>query len=297
MKDITINIALMQFDVNSHSLEESYQKAKEFIPKAKQQGADIALFPELWTTGYEEYPSGENNISEWKEKSIWIEHPDYEKYINIAKQNEIAILLTFLESDEKRKNFYNTATLIDARGETVLHYRKTHTVDKGWERMFVRGEELPVTVLSIPGKGDVKIGAMICYDREFPEPARILMLQGAEIILTPNACELDDGNRIPQFQTRAFENMLGIAMANYPRLTGRSIAFDGMREKGKEYNPCLVKSTDNTEGIFMANFDIEKLRAYRANDIHGDAYRRPDLYDKLLENNPQEPFIREKARR
>jgi len=55
---------------------------------------------------------------------------------------------------------------------------------------------------------------MICYDREFPESARILMLKGAEIILTPNCCELEQ-SRLGQFRTRAFENMVGVAMANY----------------------------------------------------------------------------------
>ena len=55
---------------------------------------------------------------------------------------------------------------------------------------------------------------MICFDREFPESARILMLKGAEIILTPNACEMED-NRICQFKTRAYENMVGVVLANY----------------------------------------------------------------------------------
>lgn len=55
---------------------------------------------------------------------------------------------------------------------------------------------------------------MICYDREFPESARILMLKGAEIILVPNACDMKPG-RINQLSTRAFENMVGLAMTNY----------------------------------------------------------------------------------
>src|SRR4051794_38026705 len=55
---------------------------------------------------------------------------------------------------------------------------------------------------------------MICYDREFPESARVLMLGGAELILTPNACGLD-ADRLGQFRARAYENMVGVAMANY----------------------------------------------------------------------------------
>ena len=143
-----------------------------------------------------------------------------------------------LESNKQRTEFYNSATLVDKNGNTILHYRKTHMVDKGWESMLVAGEEFPVADLET-SKGLVKVGIMICYDREFPEVARILMLEGAELILVPNACVLEN-NRIAQFQSRAFENMLGVAMANYPNLGGKSVAFDGMRKKGEEYDPLLV---------------------------------------------------------
>ena len=106
---------------------------------------------------------------------------------------------------------------------------------------------------------------MICFDREFPESARILMLKGAELILTPNACELE-ANRIGQFRARAFENMLGVAMANYaiPQENGHSAAFDGIafKETGSR-DTCLVQA-DGHEGIYLAEFDLDMLRAYRA---------------------------------
>ena len=72
---------------------------------------------------------------------------------------------------------------------------------------------------------------MICYDREFPESARILMLKGAEIILVPNACPMEI-NRLSQLRGRAYENMVGIATVNYPLgkpdCNGHSSAFDGV---------------------------------------------------------------------
>jgi predicted amidohydrolase len=118
--------------------------------------------------------------------------------------------------------------------------------------------------------GPVKVGAMICFDREFPESARILMLKGAELILTPNACELE-ANRIGQFRTRAFENMLGVAMANYaiPQENGHSAAFDGIafKETGSR-DTCLVQA-DGHEGIYLADLDLDWLRAYRANEVWG----------------------------
>lgn len=134
-------------------------------------------------------------------------------------------------------------------------------------------------------RGKVKIGIMICYDREFPEVARLLMLEGAEIIFTPNACTLEN-NRIAQFQARGLENMMCVAMANYPqpKNNGQSVAFDGMREKGVNYDPTLIKLGEDEElGIF--EIDIDKLRKYRKDEIWGDAYRRPCLYKKLAEDD------------
>jgi len=69
-----------------------------------------------------------------------------------------------------------------------------------------------------------------------------------------------------------------------------------MREKGVDYDPLMVRA-DDTEGIWYAELDTEKLRAYRAKEIWGDAYRKPRLYNKLIENNPKHPFLRAKAKR
>ena len=109
-----------------------------------------------------------------------------------------------------------------------MTYAKVHTCDFSMEAACTPGDDFYVCSLDTD-KGDVKVGAMICFDREFPESARILMLKGAELILTPNSCLLDDG-RVGQFRARAFENMVGVAMTNYaaPQCNGRSVAFDAV---------------------------------------------------------------------
>ncbi|MCC6698988.1 MAG: carbon-nitrogen hydrolase family protein [Candidatus Hydrogenedentes bacterium] len=122
--------------------------------------------------------------------------------------------------------------------------------------------------------GPVHVGAMICFDREQPESARILMLKGAELILTPNACTLEE-MRLDQFKIRAWENQVGVAMANYPgpNQNGRSVAYD---PGGK----CLVLA-DDSEGVFIADFDLNDLRERRSKAIFGNAYRRPHRYGIL----------------
>ena len=99
--------------------------------------------------------------------------------------------------------------LFDRYGERRLVYAKVHTCDFGAERNLTPGDDFYVTDLDT-ACGIVKVGAMICYDREFPESARILMLKGAELILVPNACPMEI-NRLAQLRGRAYENMTAIA--------------------------------------------------------------------------------------
>ena len=133
-------------------------------------------------------------------------------------------MLTGLFSGKKAPR--NTALLIDRTGNILLRYDKVHTCDFSMELCW-KTEKIFLSA-SLMGK----IGLMICFDREFPESACILMLNGAEIILVPNACDMNPA-RLSQLSTRAMENMVGVAMANYPsdpsldrQGWGQSCAFD-----------------------------------------------------------------------
>ena len=103
--------------------------------------------------------------------------------------------------------------------------------------------------------GNVRVGAMICYDREFPESARILMLKGAELMLVPNACPMEI-NRLAQLRGRAFENMAAIATCNYPKsvpdCNGNSTVFDGVaylpEEEGSR-DTCILQTA--REKVFI----------------------------------------------
>ena len=102
--------------------------------------------------------------------------------------------------------------------------------------------------------GTVQVGAMICFDREFPESARILMLKGAELILVPNACPMEI-NRLSQLRGRAYENMLAIATCNYPETVpdcnGGSSVFDGVAylpEEEHSRDTCILQA-GGQEGI------------------------------------------------
>ena len=138
---------------------------------------------------------------------------------------------------------------------------------------------------------------MICFDREFPESARILMLQGAELILVPNACPMEI-NRLSQLRARAFENMLAIATCNYPEgvpdCNGGSSVFDGVAylpELEGSRDTCILQA-GGTEGIYVAELNLEQLRRYRETEALGNAYRHPKKYGLLTETDIRPPFVR-----
>jgi len=284
-----LKIALLQI-LSESTLEGNLKKGLEYCRKAKIQGADIALFPEMWSIGYDI----EKNINELKSSSITIESPFIDSFCKLAKELEMAIGITFLEQYKPLPR--NTFCLIDKKGNIILTYAKVHTCVFGDECKLAAGENFHVAELKT-SQGTVKVGAMICFDREFPESARILMLKGAEIILVPNACPIGI-NRFAQLRSRAYENMVAVAMSNYPKgqfdCNGHSCVFDGIAydsEAGER--DMLIAQAGEHEDIFMAELPINKLREYRNTEVLGNAYRHPSKYNLLVENHIEEPFIRD----
>ena len=285
----SLKVALLQL-LPLDTLEGNLEKGIQYCKKAKEQGADIALFPEMWSVGYR-IPQ---DIDQLKSTTISINSPFIDGFCQLAKELDMAIGITLLERYDPLPR--NTLCLIDRFGNKVLTYAKVHTCDFGEECRLTPGEDFYVAELdTIQGK--VKIGAMICYDRELPESARILMLKGAEVILVPNACPMEI-NRLSQLRARAYENMVGIATANYPKGTpdcnGHSSAFDGIAYVPEELGSrdMLVVEAGEREGIYLADFPMAELRQYRATEVHGNAYRHPKKYKLLLSELIEEPFLR-----
>lgn len=289
-----LKVALLQL-LPKNTLEENLQKGVQHCKKAKEMGADIALFPEMWSVGY----NIPENINELKASAISADSEFMRSFAALAKELDMAIGITFLEKYESLPR--NTLCLFDRFGNRVLTYAKVHTCDFGDECRLTAGDDFYVADLNTE-QGNVKIGAMICYDREFPESARILMLKGAEIILVPNACPMEI-NRISQLRARAYENMVGIATVNYPLgqpdCNGHSTAFDGMayRPSDSGSRDTLIVEAGEREGIYLADFPIDEIRNYRNREVHGNAYRHPQKYKLLVSESVEEPFLRKDYRK
>lgn len=289
-----LKIAMLQISTGS-TLNENLEKGISYCRKAKEMGADIALFPEMYSNGYNIY---DRPVDEWKAEAISLDSNFIVSFGLLAKELDMAIGITLLE--KYGDNPRNTLVVFDRFGERKLVYAKVHTCDFSVERNLTPGDDFYVTELDT-ACGIVKVGAMICYDREFPESARILMLKGAELVLVPNACPMEM-NRLSQLRGRAFENMLAIATCNYPEgfpdCNGYSSVFDGVvyiPELPHSRDTCILMA-DGKEDVFIAELDLKQLRRYRQEEVHGNAFRHPKKYGLLVDTKINAPFIRDEYR-
>lgn len=273
-----LHIAMLQMTSHGHDREANGAKAEQWCRWARERGADIALMPEMFSIGYHPFHGTDpGDIAAWQSLAVPSDGEWVGRFRRLAKELDMAIGVAYLEAWPGAPR--NSLTLIDRHGEVAFTYAKIHTCDfAAFEFVTTPGERVHVVDLDT-ARGPVRVGAMICFDREFPETARLNMLQGAELVLTPNACLLDD-LRISQYRVRALENSMALAMTNYPDgfNNGRSVAVDAAGG--------VLAGANGSEQILSAVLDIDNLRAYRATTIWGDAYRRPHRYEALAANEP-----------
>ncbi len=291
-----LRVALLQLLSAGPRPEDNLVRGIVACRQAAAAGADLAVFPELWQVGYA-LPANQPEARGVCEKfAIGLDDRWLEEFRLEARRLNMAVVTTFLQRWPGAPR--NAAVLIDRTGHDIATYAKVHTCDFSLEAAITPGDKFCVASLDTR-HGPVQVGIMICYDREFPESARTLMLEGAEVVVTPNACDLNP-DRVGQFRARAFENMLAVAMANYPvpQYNGHSCAFDGVafQVDGRDRDHKLVEAGPEP-GVVFADIDLALLRGYRARETWGDAYRKPYAYQSLVSPQPRPPFVRHDARR
>lgn len=285
-------VAILQLNA-INNMDNSLKKGLIACRKAKELGADIAVFPEMWNIGYE-MPENDEDLGDWINKSIYENNNYLLTFKKLAKELNMAISITFLEKTKDLPK--NSVIIYDRFGNKILKYSKVHTVDFKMEKYMTPGNDFYVGELDYV-KGKLNIGSMICYDREFPESSRILMIKGAEIILVPNACFMSK-IRLEQLKIRAYENMVGIVTVNYTDYGGRSSAFSPIvRDENKKELNSEILIMDENESIQIVEFNMDEIRNYREHGTWGDAYRKPFLYEYISQEHVKEPFIRMDARR
>lgn len=272
-------VAILQKRAVNAQISKNMESATDAMKEAAKNNADILLLPECFLTGYD--------LPMAYEKCISDDDANIKKICGLAKEYRIGIVLTAFT---KGKNLpQNTAFVIDQAGRVLMKYAKVHTCDFAEEKDVESGREFKVCDFN-----GIQLGVMICYDREYPESARVLMLKGAEIILVPNDCT-SMKPRIQALSTRAYENMLGVAMANPNGANaGNSCAYSPIcwDQGGTCVDNEILLADDLTEGIFYADFDMDAIREYRGTEMMGNTFRKVEAYGVLLDQTIQDPFLR-----
>lgn len=250
------------------------------MKSAAKNNADLLLLPECFITGYQLPIENKDALT------------DDSEYIHAlclaAEKYRIGVAATALTQGREKPQ--NSAFIIDKNGNILMKYSKVHTCDFSDEKCLESGDKFKVCNFH-----GIQLGVMICYDREYPESARVLMLKGAEIILVPNDC----GAMRPRIQAlsmRAYENMVGVVMANpNGQNCGNSCAFSPIcwDEHGNCVDNTILLADEMTEGLYYADFDMERLRCYREHEMMGNTFRKVRAYDDLISAHIEHPFIRE----
>ncbi|MDF2682258.1 MAG: hypothetical protein K0R47_3448 [Brevibacillus sp.] len=196
-----VKVAAIQMKPDSGKVEANLQQAIRMGEQAARDGAHLIVFPELWKTGYHLTKGEFQQLAETpagKTVSLLRE---------LAKEWRTVIVLPFAEKEEDR--LYISLAVIENTGELLATYRKSFVWGKEKES-FTDGERVYRTIRTSLGN----IGVLICYDIEFPEPARLLALQGAELIIVPSVWSFPAESRWDiQLPARALDNtvfLLGV---------------------------------------------------------------------------------------
>jgi predicted amidohydrolase len=234
------------------------------VKEAKSAAAEVVVFPEMYSNGYARFNPMDLAAAEgWRNGAHQPDGDFIETFRSAARNYQIYVVATFLEAANPKP--FNSALLIAPNGRTVLHHRKVHICDfDSPDSACDCGKQFDVGEIET-SVGAVKLGLMICMDREYPQSATSLSRSGAEIALVPNCCDLATdlvvGDvRIAQMRGRAFEAVMGIAVANYPkpRCDGYSFATDPAG--------TVIAIADDSPGLTIASFDLTMIRRMRIED-------------------------------
>ena len=178
-----VRAALLQAEWTGDK-ESMIEKHEKFAREAASQGAKVMCFQELF---YGPYFCQVQDAQYYSYTELIPDGPTTKRMQDLAKSTGMVVVAPMYEEDEKASGiYYNTAAVIDADGTYLGKYRKTHIphVKGFWEKFYFRPGNLGYPVFETAVG---KIGVYICYDRHFPEGARALGLNGAEIVLIPSA--------------------------------------------------------------------------------------------------------------
>ena len=264
----SLTIASISFIPKKWDKAANANKIEKMVRQAAAQGAKLVATPEGALEGYvvNEVIYEKNAAKKEKLEKQFIElaEPVDGKYIsrfyNLADELDIYLIIGYLE--KYGSNIYNCAVIIDPDGARKGFYHKTH-LWQGYDSnppRYTTGDSFPVLKV-----GDINVGMMICADRRFPEVARSLMINGADLIVCPAYGSYGELNTA-LMRTRAFENQTFVIFSH----PNHSLIIN---------NDGDVISECGTDSLILGKIPWQAVEKTRPTVL----FRRPELYQKLMD--------------
>ena len=257
---MTITAAAIQFNIKQGDVDANLAYVREALPRVAAQGANLAVLPEMWTSGF-----AYKNLNELALRTEGI----LEELLTLSKDLKLVIVGSMPEPNGDK--VFNTVYIVD-NGRLAGVYRKIHLFSLlGEDRAFSGGDSWLLADTSLG-----KVGVIICYDLRFPELSRRLALEGAQVICVPAQWPKP---RQEHWRTllraRAIENQLFVVASNACGIIGK-LDFFGMSmiidPKGE-----VLADAGETEGDIIASLDLQAMSDWRGqipcfNDLKPECY-------------------------
>jgi len=284
-----LTVAALQLALGSADERENIAAVSALVEEAAARGAQIVLPPELFSGPY--FCKVEDDALFATARPL-AEHPSVIAMQALAKGLKVAIPTSFFERDGH--HYYNTLAMIDAGGEILGTYRKSHIPDgPGYEEKFYfRPGNDGFKVWDVFG---TRIGVGVCWDQWYPETARVLALKGAELLFYPTA--IGSEPKDPEMDTSRLwrRAMVGHAVSNcMPVIAANRIGHenecggDGQHFYGHsficdEWGDLVEQFGAEESGALVATLDLAAAARHRASwGFFRD--RRPQLYGRICED-------------
>jgi N-carbamoylputrescine amidase len=255
-------------------------KHLKLIKQAADKKVKILCLQEIF---YGPYFAAEQN-TRWYQLAEKVPNGPTTKLMqNLAKKYKMVMVVPIYE-EEQTGEYYNTAVIIDADGKYLGKYRKNHLphcYPGFWEKFYFRPGNLGYPVFQTKY---AKIGVILCYDRHFPEGARILGINGAQIIFNPNATVTGLSAHIWKLvmPAHAAVNQYFVGVINR---TGKEYwntgEFYGTSYFADPRGQIIAQASRNKDEVLIADLDLDMIREVRDNwQFYRD--RRPETYGDIL---------------
>ena len=259
------------------------EKHIPFIDEAGKKGVQILCLQEIFNGPY--FCPGQD--ARWYDAAEPIPGPTTEALAPYAKKYDMVLIVPVYER-EQAGVYYNSAAVIDADGTFLGTYRKNHIPHTSgfWEKYFFKPGNLGYPVFETR---DAKIGVYICYDRHFPEGARILGLNGAEIVFNPSATVAGLSQYLWKLEQPAHAVANGYFMGCSNRV-GTEAPWNIGKFYGSSYfvdprGAFLAEASEDEDELVVADMDLDMIEEVRRTwQFYRD--RRPETYDEMVDLLP-----------